>query len=130
MLLCQSSLTRLPVIQVCFRISLRSGHNSTPPILTRFLSSNTKISNDFPSTHEILTLLQKATTLLPRALDIKGTSSSTREGSVDFWNTILSSVHGDLLATTERPAKIVGPCTPIVSFRRSIDYLFLFQYVV
>ncbi|KAF8813850.1 hypothetical protein BYT27DRAFT_7250731 [Phlegmacium glaucopus] len=118
MLLC--SLTRFPVLQACrdsLRISSRTSHNirSFVPILARAFSSEnnnpplTKTPNDFPSpAHKTLTLLHKATTLLPRAFNIKRISGSTRpEETADFWNVILSNIYEDLSATTKGPAKIV-----------------------
>jgi len=113
------SMLRPPIIIQAYRgslrISFRTGHNtSLAPVLARALSStntlsNTETPNDPPSSaHETLTLLHRATTLLPRALNIQRTSGCARaEESTEFWNAILSSVHEDLLATTERPAKIV-----------------------
>lgn len=121
------SMLRSPTIVQASRGSLRksfwTGHNtSLAPVLARALSSantlsNTKTPDDPSSAHETLTLLHRATTLLPRALNIQRTSGCARaEESTEFWNAILSSVHEDLLATTERPAKIVGSCTPIGLF--------------
>lgn len=124
MLLCQSSLTRIPLVQAyrdSLRISFQKGHptRSFVPILARTLSElRANTPNDFPSSaHETLALVDKAINLLPRALNIKRTSVSTRtEETANFWNTILSSVREDLLATTKRPAKIVGSCIQFTSF--------------
>lgn len=115
-------MSRFLVVQAyrdSLRISFRTGHNTCPnavPILTRALSTvnnlpNTKTPNNSSSANETLSLLHRAITLLPRAFN----AGSTRaEGTADFWNAILCNVHEDLSATTERPAKIVGSCTPIV----------------
>ena len=121
-------MSRFPIVQACrgsLRISFGTGHNTCSkfvPILARNLStennlSNTKTPKNPPSSaNEILSLLHRAITLLPRALNIKRNTGSTRaEETADFWNAILSNVYEDLSATTERPAKIVGTCTPIVS---------------
>lgn len=55
---------------------------------------------------EALTLLHKATAVLPRAL-----SGVSHPGtSLDFWNGILSKSSVDLNSTTERSARIVGLC--------------------
>jgi hypothetical protein len=97
----------------------RTGYNTCSkfvPILARALSTgdipNTKTPN---STNETLSLLHRAITLLPQTLNIKRSSSSTRaEETADFWNGILSNVYEDLSATTKRPARIVGLCTPII----------------
>lgn len=142
MLLCLTPLSRFPIVQAyrdSLRISFRTGHNTCSkfvPILARALSTennlpNTKTPNNPPSlANETLSLLHRAITLLPRALNIKRNSGSTRtEEAADFWNAILSNVYEDLSATTERPAKIVGSCTPIVSLDRSIDCLSLSQCV-
>lgn len=126
-----TSFCRFPVLQACrdsLRISSRKGR-SFIPILTRLFSSE---NNQTPFANETLTLLHKATTVLPRALDIKQASDSTR--TADFWNSILSNIKEDLLATSESEgaAKIVGSCTPIVFcflFERSIDCALTFQYV-
>lgn len=123
------------------RRSFRTGHitcSKFVPILTRALSNennlpNTKTPNNLPSessVNETLSLLHRIITLLPRALYIKQNSGSTRaEGSADFWNAILSNAYGDLSATTERPAKIVGSCNRF-SFDLSFDCLSPSQYVV
>jgi len=140
MLLCQTYLTRFPVLQAyrdIFRISSGTAR-SFVPIFARAFSSGKSTSlplkkspNDFlPSAHETLTLLHKATNLLPRVFNIKRTSGSTRaEERVKFWNLILSSVYEDLSATTKGPAKIVGSCISISLFEGSIDCLFPFQSV-
>lgn len=122
------------------RISFRTGHNTCSkfvPIIARALStennlSNTKAANNPPpSPNETLSLLHRAITLLPRALNGKQNSGSTQaEGTADFWNAILSSAYEDLSATTERPAKIVGSCSPIFFLcDPSIGYLSPSQYV-
>ncbi|KAG6813369.1 hypothetical protein H0H92_011635 [Tricholoma furcatifolium] len=56
--------------------------------------------------HEILTLLHKTTSLLPRAL------ASTEQGapvaeSLDLWKEILSKSYDDLVAKGSRPARVV-----------------------
>ena len=142
MLLCLSPLSRFPIVQAyrdSLRISFRTGHNTCSkfvPILARALSTENNLpnpetpSNPPSSSNETLSLLQRAVTILPRALNIKRNSGSTRaEEATDFWNVTLSNVYEDLSATTKRPAKIVGSCTPIVSFDQSIDYLSPSQYV-
>lgn len=106
------------------RISFRTGHNTCSkfvPILARALSTennhpNAKTSDNPPSSaSETLSLLHRAITLLPRALNIKKNTGFIRaEGAADFWNSNLSNVYEDLSATTERPAKIVGSYTPII----------------
>lgn len=118
-------MSRFPVVQACrdsLRISFRTGHNTCSkfiPILARALSTennlpNTKTPNNPSSANETLSLLHRAITLIPRAFNIKQNSGSTRAGgTADFWKAILSNVHEDLSATTERPAKIVGSCPPI-----------------
>jgi hypothetical protein len=116
---------RFPIIAQAYRdslrISFRTGRKapSSVPVFARALSSGNTVSNIETSNdpaHETLTLLQRATTLLPRVLNIQRSSGSARaEGTTEFWNAILSSVREDLLSTTERPAKIVGPCT-LISF--------------
>lgn len=130
---------RFPIIAQTYRDSLRISFGtgrkapSFVPVFARALSSGHTLSNtETPNdpAHETLTLLHSATTLLPRVLKVQRTSGPARaEGTTEFWNAILSSVREDLLATTERPAKIVGPCTPISFFERAIDCPSLFQYV-
>ncbi|GLB37659.1 hypothetical protein LshimejAT787_0407100 [Lyophyllum shimeji] len=55
--------------------------------------------------HEILTLLHKTTSLLPRALPPKVQTRIPTE-SVEFWKDILSETYNDLLSKESRPAKI------------------------
>jgi hypothetical protein len=119
------SLSRSPIVQAyrdSLRISFRTGHNTCCKF--KFVARAISTENNLPNTKtppssttdETLSLLHRAITLLPRALNIKRNSSSTRaEETADFWNAILSNVYEDLSATTKRPAKIVGSCTPIVS---------------
>lgn len=147
MLLCLSPLSRFPFTRAyrdSLRISFRTGHNTCSkfvPILASALSTennlpNTKtptpnkLNNPPSPANETLSLLHRTITLLPRVLNSKRNSGSTRaEETADFWNAILSNIYEDLSATTERPAKIVGSCTPIVSFDRSINCLSSSQYV-
>ena len=116
----------------CLRTSFRTACSSKiVPVLARALSTESNFPNTKTSpspANETLSLLRRAITLLPRALNIKQDSGSTRaEGSADFWNAILSNTYEDLSATTERPAKIVGSCNPFY-FDLTIDCLS--QYVV
>ena len=99
------------------RVSFRTGHTTKlVPILARALSTESKTpKNTLSPANETLSLLHRAITLLPRALNIKQNSGSTlAEETANFWNAILSNAYEDLSATTERPAKVVGSCTPIV----------------
>ncbi|CAA7261738.1 unnamed protein product [Cyclocybe aegerita] len=69
---------------------------------------STKTPPQFPTPkHEALTLLHKITNIVPRVLDLRTPSGSTRpKETSDIWERVLSDAHEDLSAAAERPIKI------------------------
>ena len=91
--ICRVSYTRIR----CCRI---------PWLIARSLSHATKLKSPLKH-HEILTLLHKATSLLPRALPPEGQAEKSTE-SLKLWNEILLKTHTDLVSKDTPTARIIG----------------------
>lgn len=102
MLLCRSCSACRPLSNLH---SLKR-HSAAHLLSSRLLTGS---SVEFTTRHEILTLLHKTTSLLPRVLESKSDNRyPSYPTSLEFWADILSGAYEDVTSTADRPARIAG----------------------
>lgn len=103
------SFARVPSIINLKRPVTRRTQQQSPCLAKSFVTSTTSASlHRSPSGVEPLTILYKATALLPRVPCFEEGSGPQQTKRSDLWEPILSGAHEDLSATADRPVKIVG----------------------